>query len=182
MKTKNIVIIIVVILILVLGIGIWIVSKKGAEEGITPPDQGAVTPEGEAPKGTSEEEKENPYDSAKEVKPASDLNAAFHNDFKAVLDLTFGGAKLTEASSDKWLEDFSYIVKRKITEEDAQKIKDLFEEKGYETTSTSAGADKYSYDFSKEVLGEKYDDINVRIWLEEGEGIHQQEVRVSVYK
>ncbi len=176
MKTKNIVIVIVVILILVVGIWIWLAGKKEVEEGVTPsPTVGEEEEE-------EEEEGENPYNSAKEVKPASDLNAAFHNDFKAVLDLTFGGAKLTKASSDKWVEDFSYIVKRKITEEDAQKVRDLFEEKGYETTSTSAKADKYSYDFSKEVLGEEYDDINVSIWLEEGEWTHQQEVWASIYK
>ncbi len=176
MKTKSIVIIIVVILILVVGIWIWLAGKKGVEEGVTPPPTVGEEKEEE------EEEEENPYNSAKEVNPASDLNAAFHNDFKAVLDLTFGGAKLTKASSDKWVEDLSYIVKRKITEEDARKIKDLFEEKGYETTSTSAGADKYSYDFSKEVLGKEYDDINVSIWLEEGEGTHQQKVWVTIYK
>jgi len=129
----------------------------------------------------SKEEKENPYDSAKEVKPASDLGTAFHNDFKEVLDSTFGGAKLTSASSDKYFEELNYIVKRKITEEDAQEMRELLEEKEYETTSTSAGVDKYNYGFSKEVLGKEYDDINVKVWLEE-EGSRQQKVSVSVYK
>ena len=131
--------------------------------------------------GPSQVEKENPYDSAKEVKTSSDLNAAFHNDFRAVLNSIFGGVKLTSASSDKWSEDIAYIVKRQITEEDAQEIKDLLEEKGYETTSSRAEVDKYRYDFSKEVLGKKYDDINLTVWLVE-EGGHQQKVSVSVYK
>lgn len=132
-------------------------------------------------KKDDKKEEENPYDSAKEVKPASALNTEFHNDFKAVLGSVFGGAKLKTASSDKYSEELDYIVKREITEEDAQEIKDLLEEKEYETTSSSAEADEYAYEFSKEVLGEEYKNINVRIWLE-GEGRYQQRVSISVYK
>jgi len=129
--------------------------------------------------GPSTVEKENPYDSAKEVKPASSLGTTLHNDFKAVFDSIFGGTKLTSASSDKWSESLSYIVKREITEEDAWEIKDSLEGKGYETTSTSAGSDRYDYDFSKEILGEKHDDIRVLIWLREDK---QQKISVSIYK
>ena len=131
--------------------------------------------------GLSQEEKENPYDSAKAVSPISGLNTAFHNDFKAVLESIFGGVKLTSVSSDKYYEELSYIVKRQIVEEDAQKTRDELQEKGYETTSTSAGSDKYQYDFSKEVLGKEYDDIGLSIWLAE-EGSYQQKVRVIIYK
>jgi hypothetical protein len=129
----------------------------------------------------TEEELKGPYELASEVEPASGLNTEFHNDFKAVLESIFEGAKLKSASSDKYFEELDYIVKREITEEDAQEIRNLLEEKGYEATSTSAEIDAYEYRFSKEVLGEEYDDINVTVWLE-GEGSHQQEVSVSVYK
>lgn len=131
--------------------------------------------------GPSEEEKENPYDSASEVDPASDLNAAFHDDFKAVLESIFGGAKLTSASSDEYWEELAYIVKRKITKEDAQQVRNLLEEKDYVTTSTKAETDVYRYDFSKEMLEETYEDISVDVWLEE-EGSHQQKVLITVYK
>jgi hypothetical protein len=127
--------------------------------------------------GPSTVEKENPYDSAQEVKPASSLGTALHNDSKAVFDSIFGGTKLTKASSDKWSESLSYIVKRQITEEDAWAIKDSLEGKGYETTSASAGADKYDYDFSKEILGTKYDEIRVLIYLTD-----TQKILVSTYK
>ncbi len=105
----------------------------------------------------------------------------FHADFKAVFDSIFGGAKLTKAASDKWMEELGYVVKREITEEDAQSTKDLLEEKGYERISTSAKADKYNYDFSKEVLGKEYEDINVGIWIE-GEGSYQQKISIYIYK
>ena len=131
--------------------------------------------------GPSSEEKENPYDSAKEVKSSTDLNTAFHNDFQSVLDSVFGGAKLTSASSDKYSECLSYIVKRQIVEEDTQSVRDALEESGYKTTSTNAEFDKYRYDFSKEVLGEEYDDINLTIWLAE-EGNRQQKISIDIYK
>ena len=131
--------------------------------------------------GPSQEEKENPYDSAKEVKSIPGLNTTFHNDFKAVLDSVFGGAKLTSAGSDKYSEDLDYIVKRQIIEEDAQETRDKLQEKGYETTSTSAGSDRYDYDFSKEVLGKEYDDISLTVRLAE-EGSYQQKVRFVIYK
>ncbi len=127
--------------------------------------------------GPSTVEKENPYDSAKEVKPASNLGTALHNDVKAVFDSIFGGTKLTKASSDKWSEYLTYIVKRQITEEDAWAIKDSLEEKGYEIVSTSAGSDKYDYDFSKEILGTEYDEIRVLIYLTD-----TQKISVSTYK
>ena len=60
-------------------------------------------------------------------------------------------------------------------------VKDLLEAEGYVTTSTSAEADKYRYEFSKEMLGETYDDISVRIYLEE-EGSTQQKIMITVYK
>lgn len=131
--------------------------------------------------GPSTEEKENPYDSAKEVEPVSELNTAFHNDFKAVFDSVFGGSKLTSAESTESWEEIDYIVKRKITEEDAQEIKDLLEEKGYETISSKAGNDKYDYVFSKEVLEKEYEDIEVDVWLME-EGNNQQKVLIDIYK
>jgi len=131
--------------------------------------------------GPSQEDKENPYDSAREVSPVSGLNTALHNDFKAVLDSVFGGAKLTSVSSDKYYEELKYIVKRQITEEDAHETRDKLQEKGYETTSTSGGSDRYDYDFSKEILGEEYDDIGLAIWLAE-EGSYQQRIRVILYK
>lgn len=127
--------------------------------------------------GPSTVEKENPYDSAQEVRPASSLSTALHNDVKAVFDSTFGGTKLTKASSDKWGEDLTYIVKRQITEEDAWAIKDSLEGKGYETTSTSAGSDKYDFDFSKEILGTEYDDIRVLMYLADS-----QKILVSLYR
>ena len=127
--------------------------------------------------GPSTVEKENPYDLAKEVRPASSLGTALHNDVKAVFDSIFGGTKLTKASSDKWSEDLTYIVKRQITEEDAWAIKDSLEEKGYEIVSTSAGSDKYDYDFSKEILGTEYDEIRVLIYLTD-----TQKISVSTYK
>ena len=129
----------------------------------------------------SEEELKGPYDSASEVNPSSDLNTAFHNDFKAVLAAVFGGAKLTSASSDKYYEEFTYIVKRIITKADAQQVRVLLEGKGYVTTSTRAEADKYRYEFSKEMLGESYDGISMRIYLEET-GSTQQKVLITVYK
>ncbi|MBZ9577677.1 hypothetical protein KJA13_01425 [Patescibacteria group bacterium] len=129
----------------------------------------------------TEEELKGPYDSASEVEPASDLNAAFHDDFKAVLVSVFGGAKLTSASSDKYYEEFAYIVKRKITKADAQQVRVSLDGKGYETTSTKAETDVYKYKFSKEMLGETYKEISVRIYLEE-EGSRQQKVLITVYK
>ena len=72
-------------------------------------------------------------------------------------------------------------MKRVIIAEDAQQVRGLLEAKGYVTTSTRAEANVYRYDFSKELLGETYDDINVNVWLEE-EGSHQQEVSIIVYK
>lgn len=129
----------------------------------------------------TEEELKGPYESALEISPASGLNAAFHDDFKEILESIFGGAKLTSVSSDKYSEELDYIVIRKITEEDAQQVKDLLEAKDYVTTSTSADANKYRYYFSKEMLGETYDDISVDVWLEE-EGSHQQKISIVVYK
>jgi len=127
------------------------------------------------------EELKGPYESAFEVSPASDLAAAFHNDFEAVFEAIFGGAKLTSSSSKTSWEDFDYIVKRVIIAEDARQIKDLLEEKGYEATSTSAEADKYRYEFSKEMLGETYDNISMRIYLGET-GSTQQKIIITVYK
>jgi hypothetical protein len=131
--------------------------------------------------GPSKAAEENPYDSATEVAPASELNTAFHNDFKAVLESVFGGSKLTSSSSTEGWEDLDYIAKRKITAEDAQRMKDLLEAKGYTTISSKAGSDKYDYTFSKEVSGTKYEDIEIDIWLA-GEGSNQQKVSITVYK
>ena len=131
--------------------------------------------------GPGTKAEENPYDSVSSVDPASDLNSAFHNDFKSVLVSIFGGAKLTSSSSDKYSEDLDYIVKRIITKEDAQQVRALLEAKGYVTTSTKAETNVYRYDFSKEMLGETYDDINVDVRLEE-EGSRQQKVSISIYK
>jgi hypothetical protein len=131
--------------------------------------------------GPGTEEKENPYDSVSQVNPGSSLGNALHNDFKAVFNSIFGGAKLTRASSDKWVEELTYIVKRQTTEQDAQQIRSLLEQRGYGVTSSSSRTDKYNYTFSKEILGEEYDDINVTIWLTE-EGSTQQKITVSVYK
>ena len=129
----------------------------------------------------TEEELKGPYDSASEVNPASDLNSAFHNDFKAVLVSVFGGAKLTSSSSDKYYEELDYIVKRKVSKEDAQQVRVLLEAKEYITTSTKAETNVYRYDFSKEKLGQTYEDMDVDIWLEE-EGSRQQKVSITIYK
>lgn len=131
--------------------------------------------------GPGTKAEENPYDSASEVDSSSDLNTAFHNDFKAVLISVFGGAKLTSSSSDKYYEELDYIVKRKISKEDAQQVRVLLEAKGYVTTSTKSETNVYRYDFSKEMLGQMYEDMDVDIWLEE-EGSHQQKVSITVYK
>ncbi|GAG41600.1 unnamed protein product, partial [marine sediment metagenome] len=132
-------------------------------------------------KGPTEEELKGPYDSASDVDPASELNSAFHDDFEAVLTSIFGGAKLTSSSSDKYYEELDYIVKRKVSKEDAQQVRVLLEAKGYVTTSTKAETNVYRYDFSKEMLGQTYEDMDVDIWLEE-EGSRQQKVSVTVYK
>lgn len=131
--------------------------------------------------GPGTKAEENPYDSASSVDPASNLNTAFHNDFKSVLTSVFGGAKLTSSSSDKYDEELTYIVKRKVSKEDAQQVKVLLEAKGYVTTSSRAETNVYRYDFSKEMLGQMYEDMDVNIWLEE-EGSRQQKISITIYK
>ncbi len=178
-KKKIIVIGVIIVVLLIVVLLVWSGIKKGG--GVETPLTGEIGGNGE--EVTVPGDVADVYEPAKAVKPASSgINSALHDDFKAVFDSVFGGSKLVSASSEKVWEDFEYIVKTPIKEQDAEDIRSSLEEKGYETVSSSAKADKYSYTFSKEISGKEYDSIQMTIWLEAAREALLQKITITVYK
>lgn len=134
-------------------------------------------------KEEAEIEEDNPYDEAEEIAPMEDRTITMDEEFKSVLEEVF--EKEPKLVSTSGIEPLNYVVDRVITTDDVSKIKDLLEEKGYETVDTRAEGNEYEFDISisEEVLEEKYDgdvggNMYVVIWTaEEGEEAQKIYVR-----
>lgn len=134
--------------------------------------------------GIAEIDEVNPYDEAEKTVPMDDRNIVMDEDFRSVLNEIF--EKEPKLVSTGNILALSYVVDRVITTDDVTKIKELLEEKGYETIGTSTGGNEYEFGISvsEENLEEKYEgnvggSMYVVIWTaEEGENAQRIKVRL----
>ena len=121
---------------------------------------------------------EDPYPNAVNVTPTSETGEKYNDDMMAVFESVFGGSKLVDAGSGGDATSLDYVVKRPITQEDATRIRQNLEEKGYNTTDVSKTKNEASYDFKK-TYGEK---TNVNMEINVGEFVGDtQKIEVNAW-
>jgi len=148
-------------------------------------DQEEVNGKQEAAKEEDKEEidEDNPYEEAEEIVPMEDRIITMDEEFSSVLKEVFEKEPKLVSTGD--IQPLDYVVNRVITTDDVTKIKDLLEEKGYETVDSSIEGNEYEFDISitEEILEEKYEgdvggNMYVVIWTaEEGENAQKIYVR-----
>ncbi len=148
-------------------------------------DQEEVNGKQEAAKEEDKEEvdEDNPYEEAEEIVPMEDRIITMDEEFSSVLEEVFEKEPKLVSTGD--IQPLDYVVNRVITTDDVTKIKDLLEEKGYETVDSSIEGNEYEFDISitEEILEEKYEgdvggNMYVVIWTaEEGENAQKIYVR-----
>ncbi|MFP4539639.1 MAG: SpoIIIAH-like family protein [Candidatus Paceibacterota bacterium] len=125
-----------------------------------------------------ESETDDPYANAEEVEVVQDLNTTMHEDFAPVLEEVFEKEpKLVETGDILIL---SYVVDRPITSDDVKDIREMLQERGYESEGTDAKEDAYDLNFSAEILDQEYNN-NIYVLIhttEEGEEAQKIEVRI----
>jgi len=119
---------------------------------------------------------------SKEAEPTTAIAKSFNEDFKSIFDSIFGGSKLKDFFSTESSETLNYVVKRKISENDARQIGALLETKGYVKNSAKTENSSYLYEFSKEISGKTYK-VSMQIYLETTQYDFEQEiVEVTITK
>ena len=120
-------------------------------------------------------EEDDPYEEAVEIEPMQERNVVLDEDFRSVLVNIFEEEPKLVSAGD--ITALVYIVDRVITSDDVKEIRDLLEEKGYETVGTKIDEHRYELNISiaEELMEEKYDgdpggNMYVKMWTaEEGE-------------
>ncbi len=149
------------------------VDEIEEEEDLTPED----------PEPTETEE--NPYHLEEEITPMTDRNIAVNENIKRVMEEVFEeDPKLIETAA---YYDLTYITNRVITEEDVQKVRDVFTESGFEMEEEtlevelddmSADAESYSLNF---IVKEEEEEDELRmIFFTTEEGDDTQLIKIRL--
>lgn len=176
-------IIVIIIVLLIGGAGWYFMSDRAKENGENVDDEEVIVEEerkaeeevneedNEEEVPLEEEEPTNLYEEAEEVTPTTDRNVELDQDMREIF-AEFDFEEEPKLISTGDVTAATYIAERPLTEEDAEKAYDKFEDmEKYEIDETASSSEKYEINVSGEVGEKEYDgDVYINFWLtEEGE-------------